>query len=125
MRAPPEVLPPPAIVAARDCLIGQFHISHPGWQPLLDSLSKAKAWHYLGKKRHPVITRAQLIDRCHMTCMREILNNKKWSDQDIALQMIFLDSFILTIAGAKTTTAADRKLNKMHNPHYIDPFRLP
>jgi hypothetical protein len=106
MRAPPEVLPPPAIVAARDC-----HESHSiqALQPLLDSLSKAKVWHRLGKC-DPIIPRAQLIDYCYATsCMREISNNEKWSDRDVALQVVFLNSFILAIAGMKTITAAEKK----------------
>jgi hypothetical protein len=79
------------------------------WQPILDSLSKAKIWHHLGK-RHPAMTRAQLIDRCYeRSCIREISDNGKWSDRDVALQVVFHNSFILAIAGMKTTTAAEKK----------------
>jgi hypothetical protein len=107
MRAPPEVLPPPAIVAVRDCPYVIEH--HQARQPLLDSLSKAKLWHRLGK-RHPAMTRAQLIDRCHAVWrMREIFDNEKWSDRDVALQVVFLNSFILAGLGMKTTTAAEKK----------------
>jgi hypothetical protein len=108
MRAPPEVLPPPAIVAARDWLISQSYFMQ-AWQPILDSLSKAKVWHRLGK-RDPIITRAQLIDRCYATsCMREISDNEKWSDRDVALQVVFVNSLILVIGEMKTITAAEKK----------------
>jgi hypothetical protein len=106
MRAPPEVLPPPAIVAARDCYESHFL---QAWQPLLNSLSKAKVWHRLGKY-DPIIPRAQLIDRCYaISYLKKISDSEKWSDRDVALQVVFLNSFILTIAGMKTITAAEKK----------------
>jgi hypothetical protein len=103
MKAPPEVSPPPAIVAVKDCLIGQL-IPHQTWQSVLDSLIKAKAWHYLGT-RDPVITRTQMPK----WWLRGMPDDKKWSDRDAALQVVFLNSFMLVFAEKKTTTAAEKK----------------
>jgi hypothetical protein len=100
MKAPPEVSPPPAIVAVRD----DWQPIPVEWQPILDSLSKAKVWHSLGK-RHPVITR----EKIPKWLMRGMLDDKKWSDQDVALQVVFINSFLFAISGVETTTAAKNK----------------
>jgi hypothetical protein len=120
MRGPPEVLPPPAIVAERDRLIGRPYFMR-AWRPTLDRLSKATAtapdggevratiWNQLSR-REPIIARAQLIEQSKWSPrIGEVPDDEKWSDRDIALQVVFLNSFFLTVSGVKTITAAEKK----------------
>lgn len=106
MKAPPKVLPPPAIVAERDRLIGRPDFE-PEWQPILDRLCKDKVWGQLGK-RSPAIARPQLIEQWSRLHQGEE-PDEKWSDRDIALQVVFLESFFLVFLHARTITDADQK----------------
>jgi hypothetical protein len=103
MRAPPEVLPPPAIVAARDWLISQ-----PYWeplQPLIDRLAKAPLWKQLNK-RHPVMPHPQLATWSKIWARGGVLNG---SDRDIATQIVFLQSVYIGNAEPETSTVANYK----------------
>jgi hypothetical protein len=103
MRAPPEVLPPPAIVAARDWLISQ-----PSWgplQPLIEELAKEPIWKQLAK-RHPV----NPVGLAALSKLRAwgggALNG---SDRDIATQMVFLSSVYIRSGEPETVTIAKYK----------------
>jgi hypothetical protein len=88
------------------------------WRPILDRLCKAaienekkrpvdSIWKQLNR-RNPVIARPQLIEQLPKWCMGG-MPDEKWSDRDIALQVVFLNSFSLAIAGTQTVTAAEKK----------------
>jgi hypothetical protein len=103
MKAPPEVSPPPAIVAARDWLISQSY-----WrplQPLIEELAKEPIWKQLAK-RHPV----NPVGLAALSKMRAwgggALNG---SDRDIATQMVFLQSVYIGNAEPETVTTAKYK----------------
>jgi hypothetical protein len=105
MKAPPEVLPP--IVPVRDWLsAGDWH--HVGQQHLIDELAENPIWKQLYKHK-PIITRTQLIKQRYMKMGEEMPDDKKWSDRDIALQVVFLNSFFFRISGMRTTTVAKEK----------------
>jgi len=97
VKAPPKALPPAAIVAERDRLIGS---AEPEWQPLLDRLCRATVWNQLSK-RSPVITRPQLIEQLGTV-------DGKWSDRDLAVRAVLLNSYCLVTLGARTFTTAEK-----------------
>jgi hypothetical protein len=109
MKAPPEVLPPSAIVAVRDWLsAGDWPVqSDP--QRIIDGLANHWAWEQLSKHHKPIITRARLIKLRYMEMGEEMPDDKKWSDKDIAQQVVFLNSFFFAISEMQTTTAAKEK----------------
>jgi hypothetical protein len=77
------------------------------WRPLLDRLCNTTIWIQLNR-RSPVIPRAQLIEQSPKWCMGG-MPDEKWSDRDIALQVVFLNSFSLAVLGLQTITAAEKK----------------
>jgi hypothetical protein len=106
VKAPPEILPPPVIVAERDRLINWPNFMR-AWRPILDRLCETTVWSQLSR-RDPLIARTQLIEQSPKWCM-EGMPDKKWSDRDIALQVVFLNAFSLTISGMQTITPAEKK----------------
>jgi hypothetical protein len=107
---PPKPLPPPAIVAERDQLIS----FEPEWQPLLDRLCSIPIWNQLSK-RSPVIPRPQLIKQLGTV-------DEKWSDRDLALQAVLLNSFYLVTLGVRTFTATEE--NERVHPYLARADRL-
>jgi hypothetical protein len=107
MKAPPEVLPPAAIVAARDWLIGRPNFMR-AWRPILDRLREIPVWNQLNRRK-PIIARAQLIEQLPKWLGE--MPDEKWSDRDpdVALQVVFLNSFFLAVSGMETITAAEKK----------------
>jgi hypothetical protein len=117
VKAPPEILLPSAIVAERDRLISWSYFMR-AWRPILDRLCNATTeaekkrpadsiWKQLNR-RSPVIARPQLIEQSPKWCMGGV-PDEKWSDRDIALQVVFLNSFSLAVSGEETITAAEKK----------------
>jgi hypothetical protein len=103
MRAPPEVLPPAAIVAAKNFLISQSY-----WKPLellIDKLAKEPIWKQLNK-RHPVISHSQLAAWSKIWAWEGV----NGSDRDIATQMVFLHSVKLCNAEPETSTVNYKKI---------------
>ena len=99
MRASPEVLPPPAIVAARDWLLGQSY-GRP-LQFLIDRLAKEPIWKQLNK-RHPVVPHSQLAVWSKIAALNG-------SDRDIATQEVFLRSVYIGSTKPETVTEASYK----------------
>ena len=106
MRAPPETLPPPAIVAERDWIIGHFNFKQ-GQQLILDRLCKDKVWHQLAK-RSPAAARPQLIEQWSRSHQGEALNRKR-TDRELALQMAFRAAVFLAISNVQTATATEQR----------------
>lgn len=106
MRAPPETLPPPAIVAERDWIIGHFNFKQ-GQQIILDRLCKDKVWHQLAK-RSPAITRPLLIEKWSES-HQGAAPDEKGTNRELALQMAFRGAFFLAISNVQTETAAERR----------------
>jgi hypothetical protein len=106
VKAPAKIVPPPAIISQRDWLIGRPDFG-PEWQPILNRLCKNKVWRQLGK-RSPAIARPQLIELWSRWHQGEE-PDEKWSDQDIALQVVLLEAFFLLLLDARTITDADAK----------------
>jgi hypothetical protein len=106
VKALPEILLPPAIVAERDRLINWPWFMR-AWRPILNRLCGTTAWNQLSK-RSPLIARAQLIEQLPKWCLGE-MPDEKWSDRDIALQVVFLNSFSFVISGTQTVTAAEKR----------------
>jgi hypothetical protein len=103
VKPPPEASPPTAIVAERDRLISEPNFMR-ATRPLLDRLSNTAIWIQLNRRR-PIIARAQLIEWSLM----EEMPDEKWSDRDIALQVVFHNSFFLAVLGGEAITAAEKK----------------
>jgi hypothetical protein len=76
------------------------------WHPLLERLCDTTIWIQLGKKS-PIIARVQLIEESPKWCSGG-MPDEKWSDKDIALQVVFLNSFSLAILRPRTITAAEK-----------------
>jgi hypothetical protein len=106
VRAPPEVLPPSAIVAERDWLIAQPSFK-PERQPVLDRLCKATVWNQLSR-RSPVIAWAQLI-REWSDSHQGKAPDEKWSDRELALQEAFRAAFFFAISNIRTHTPAEER----------------
>ena len=113
MKAPPKALPPAAIVAERDRLISEPSFE-PEWQPLLDRLCRISIWNQLSK-RNPAITRPQLIEQLGTV-------DGEWSDEDLALRAVLLNSFYLVTLGARTVTGAEK--NERVDPYLARADRL-
>jgi hypothetical protein len=101
VKAPPKILPPPAILAERDLLTGQPHFK-PERQPLLDRLCKAAVWYQLSKRR-PTIARPQLIEKWSEMHLGAAPDGKR-TDRELALQMAFRSAFLLAISDVAVGT---------------------
>ena len=78
------------------------------WQLILDRLRGAPTWNRLSRHRL-IIARAQLIEQLSKWRFMGEMPDEKWSDRDVALQVVFLNAFFLTVSGMKTITAAEKK----------------
>jgi hypothetical protein len=106
VRAPPKVLPPPAILAECDLLTGQPHFKAER-RPLLDELAKATVWHQLNKRK-PAIAHPRLIkvwSEMHLGAAPD----EERTDRELALQMAFRGAFLFAISCLRTSTATEEK----------------
>jgi hypothetical protein len=108
VKAPPKILPPPAILAERDLLTGRPHFK-PERQPLLDRLCKATVWDQLSKRR-PAIARPQLIEKWSEMHLGAAPDAKR-TDRELAVQMAFRSAFFLAISevAVRTVTVTEQR----------------
>jgi hypothetical protein len=74
------------------------------WRPELDRLSKSTVWIQLNR-RSPIIARAQLIE----WSLTEEMPDEKWSDRDVALQVVFHNAFFYALGGEVITVAEKKR----------------